>query len=293
MPPEKIAPPTPMPPPEELLFLASASAPKEPLINVTRPLITATPEEIVKEVIEKGYAPVGYVNPKIFITEQIAPAIEKLMRSNRDIMRRVIDFFNNPDILRQLGMSFGDIMKSIGVEGFLKSIMNALPVTTLIDLVDKMRSSIPEIQDLIKKITWALDNIIVYAVPTPKPFLPSKEEWTIIKIGDLTIPVPIIGRFMGRRVTIVPIMTEKIAEEFKTKIAPTPKQIQVQLPLITIQYITPESAIQVPTSTEISEEGMPLIRVSFFGVAPSPGTLAGGERRGVGRGVQREVLTVL
>jgi hypothetical protein len=284
-PPEKIA-------PEDQLFLASASAPKDALINATRPLITATPDEIAQEIVSKGYSPVGYVNPKIFITEYIAPAIEKLMKTNDDIRRRILDFFNNPDILRQLGMSFSDLVKSISVEGFLKNIFNALPVTTLIDLVDKMRSSIPEIQDVIRKITWALDNIIVYAVPTPKPFIPSKEEWTVIKIGDQYIPVPIIGRFKGKRVTIVPVMTEKIAEEFKTKIAPTPKQIQVQLPLITIQYITPETAIQVPTTTA-PPEGFPLIRVSLFGVAPSLGPLAGGERRGVGRGTQREILTVL
>jgi len=278
---------------EDQLFLASASAPKDALINATRPLITATPEVIAQEVVSKGYSPVGYVNPKIFITEYIAPAIEKLMKTNDDIRRRILGFFNNPNILKQLGISFSDIMKSIGVEGFLKNIFNALPVTTLIDLVDKMRSAIPEIQDLIKKITWALDNIIVYAVPTQKPFIPSKEEWTIIKIGDLTIPVPIIGRFMGRRVTIVPIMTERIAQEFQTKIAPVQTQERVQLPLLTIQYITPESAIQVPTSTEIPVAGMPLTIVSLFGVAPSLGPLAGGERRGVGRGVQREVLTVL
>jgi|GEM_PF-2794600 len=278
---------------EDQLFLASASAPKDALINVTRPLITATPEVIAKEVIEKGYSPVGYVNPKIFITEQIAPAIEKLMRSNRDIMRRVMDFFNNPDILKQLGMSFNDLVKSISVEGFLKNIFNVLPVTTLIDFVDKLRNAIPEIQDVIRKITWALDNIIIYAVPTPKPFIPSKEEWTVIKIGDQYIPVPIIGRFMGRRVTIVPIMTEKIAQEFQTKITPTQTQTQVQLPLLTIQYITPETAIQVPTPAEIPATGMPLTIVSLFSVAPQLGPLAGGESRGVRKGYQREILTIL
>jgi hypothetical protein len=188
-------------------------------------------------------------------------------------------------------MSFGDLVKSIGVEGFLKNIMNMLPTAMLIDLVDKIRSSIPEIQDLIKKITWALDNIIVYAVPTPKPFIPSKEEWTIIKIGDLTIPVPIIGRFMGRRVTIVPIMTEKIAEEFKTKIAPV--STQVQLPLLTIQYITPETAINVPTSTEIPSMGLPLTIVSMFSIAPHLGPLGEKEARGFRKGYQREVLTIL
>jgi hypothetical protein len=287
-PPEKMT-------PEEQLFLASASAPKDALVNATRPLITATPEVIAQEVVSKGYSPVGYVNPKIFITEYVAPAIEKLMKANSDIRRRVIDIFNDPNILRQLGMSFGDLVKSISVEGFLKNIMNALPAPVLIDLVDKLRNAIPEIQDVIKKITWALDNIIVYAVPTPKPFIPSKEEWTVIKIGDQYIPVPIIGRFMGKRVTIVPIMTEKIAQEFQTKIAPvqTQAQVQVQLPLLTIQYITPETAIQVPTTTEIPVAGIPLTIVSLFGVAPSLGPLAGGERRGVGRGVQREVLTVL
>jgi hypothetical protein len=183
-------------------------------------------------------------------------------------------------------------MKSIGVEGFLKSVFNVLPVTTLIDLIDKLRNAIPEIQDVIKRITWALDNIIVYAVPSPKPFIPSKDEWTAIKIGDLTIPVPIIGKFMGRRVTIVPIMTEKIAEEYKTKIAPTGAQAQVQLPLLTIQYITPETAINVPTTTA-PPEGFPLVIVSQFAVAPQLGALTGAERRGVGRGVQREVLTIL
>jgi len=276
---------------EDQLFLASASAPKDALINATRPLITSTPEEIAREVIEKGYSPVGYVNPKIFITEYIAPAIEKLMRSNRDIRRRILDFFNNPDILKQLGMSFGDLVKSIGVEGFLKNIMNMLPTTMLIDLVDKLRNAIPEIQDLIRKITWALDNIIIYAVPSPKPFIPSKEEWTIIKIGDLTIPVPIIGRFMGRRVTIVPVMTEKIAEEFKTKIAPV--STQVQIPFLTLQYITPETAINVPTSTEIPSMGLPLTIVSMFSIAPQLGPLGEKEARGVRKGYQREVLTIL
>jgi phage shock protein A len=275
---------------EEQLFLASASAPKDALINATRPLITATPDEIAQEVVSKGYSPVGYVNPKIFITEYVAPAIEKLMKTNRDIMKKVIDVFNDPNILRQLNMSFSDLVKSIGVEGFLKNIMNMIPEPVLIDLVDRLRSAIPQLEDVIRKITWALDNVIVFAVPTSKPFIPSKEEWVALRVGDLTIPVPIIGRFMGKRVTIVPVMTEKIAEEFKAKIAPV--TTQVQLPLLTIQYITPETAIQVPITTA-PPEGFPLTIVSQFAVAPQLGALTGAERRGVGRGVQREVLTVL
>ncbi|PNV79584.1 MAG: hypothetical protein C0179_07120, partial [Fervidicoccus sp.] len=76
----------------QYLLAESLSAPKEPIINALRGVSSPAPEGLAQFVSEKGYVPVAYLNPDLFASAVILPALSDLLSKNTDLLKRVTGF---------------------------------------------------------------------------------------------------------------------------------------------------------------------------------------------------------
>ncbi|PNV81145.1 MAG: hypothetical protein C0179_04245, partial [Fervidicoccus sp.] len=281
----------------------SLSAPKEPIINALRGASSPAPEGLAQFVSEKGYIPVAYLNPDLFASAVILPALSDLLSKNTKLLGRVTgflrDFINrNRDVVAGAGIDAGRLLSSLalGPEG-IKQMFALLPETVKIDLLNELVSRFPEIGDLVRRLSWFIDNLVVFAIPGPKVFVPSPNEWVVLRFGNVSVPVPIIGVYRGKRVTVLPVVTVDVAKKIlgvsKLAEAFPGRSFAEALNLVTIQV--PEIATAPAPSLEVSQPVQPPPLVvsapgpSVKGEIPALGTSAVGVQR---VGAQREMLTI-
>ncbi|MEM1633993.1 MAG: hypothetical protein QXE68_07230 [Sulfolobales archaeon] len=282
-----------------VLFAKSLSTDKSGVLELLKPVTDSSiPDELRSMVEAKGYIPVAWVNPSRFITDVIAPVLARMSTDER-VSEFLKKFFSDPAIMKVLNLKPEDVstvLRNITPES-LRNLFKVIPAPTLLDVFEKYRASIEEI---LTDVTKTIDNIVVIAIPRAKPFLPDR-DWVAFNLGDISIPIPVIGRWSGKSVTIIPLPSLNVLSEFGIPLKSL-QSITASIPMITIRF--PDIVVselkrlvvgQAPPTPSTQQPPPPpaVVAVVPAGLSMQPGSLGAYEKSGEKSGYQRERLTIL
>ncbi|MEM1606420.1 MAG: hypothetical protein QXW41_09270 [Fervidicoccaceae archaeon] len=226
------------PSPQHAMLLQSLAVPKDQVLEALKPGVAEVPGDLSSEVINRGYIPVAVVNPAQYIANTVIPMLSQSQAS--EVL----------GALSRVGVSPPPVPSPIDA---LRQVVSQLKEVQLIDLLNIIRKVSPNVEQILKSVEQMIDKIIVVGVPTSQAFLPSLENWGEVVVGRLRVPVPIIGRFRGKNVVVVPLATSNIAAEALDRIAQVATPV-MGMSMFQIQLLTPQQVQQAaqPEQAQVS-----------------------------------------